>query len=125
LEQLLQTLPKLELEALESGTYFLNLHIVTGRKPRQPRLGDLLLDGSRQEMTESMYDAMARHGNVKEQRNQWERNLRYDVLSRPSPPFLNLRIRGSLLMNERHFRFDLAGKLTDMMDKLQPFHSSP
>jgi hypothetical protein len=81
LEQLLQTLPKLELEALESGTYFLNLHIVTGRKPRQPRLGDLLLDGSRQEMTESMYDAMARHGDVKEQRNQWERNLRYDVLS--------------------------------------------
>jgi hypothetical protein len=118
LEQLLQTLPKLELEALESGTYFLNLHIVTSRKPRQPRLGDLLLDGSRQEMTESMYDAMARHGDIKEQRNQWERNLRYDV-----PPF-DFWDRGSLLTNGMS-RFDLAGKLTDMMDKLQPFQSSP
>ena len=45
--------------------------VITGRKPKPLRAGHLLLDGSRQEMTESKYEAMARASEVKH--NQWKR----------------------------------------------------
>ena len=61
----------IEKDAIESGDYYLNLHIVTGRKPCHPRAGDLLLNGSRQEMTASKYEAMARTEDPKS--NQWKR----------------------------------------------------
>jgi hypothetical protein len=61
MDQLLKELPKVEMVELESGSYYLNLHIVTGRKPAYPRPGDLLGDGTRQDMTASKYDAMARN----------------------------------------------------------------
>ncbi|PMD43585.1 hypothetical protein L207DRAFT_300657 [Hyaloscypha variabilis F] len=54
-------LPGVELAELENGSYFLNVHIVTGRKPALPRPGDLLKNGTRQYMTASKYDAMARN----------------------------------------------------------------
>lgn len=44
---------------------------MTGRKPKYPRPGDLLVDGTRQEMTSSKYDAMARLNDAKS--NQWKR----------------------------------------------------
>jgi len=59
--KLLKELPKVEMVELESGSYYLNLHIMTGRKPAYPRPGDLLGDGTRQDMTASKYDAMARN----------------------------------------------------------------
>ena len=59
--QLRDELPQVELARLEFGSYFLNLHIVTGRKPASSRPGDLLKDGTRQYMTASKYDAMARN----------------------------------------------------------------
>jgi len=46
---------------LEIGSYYPNLHIVTGRKPAYPRPGDLLGDATRQDMTAFKYDAMARN----------------------------------------------------------------
>ncbi len=61
----------METAALESGEFFLGLHIVTGRKPKYPRPGDLLLDGTRMEMTHSKYDAMAKLNDAKS--NQWKR----------------------------------------------------
>ncbi|KAH7321941.1 hypothetical protein BKA65DRAFT_568848 [Rhexocercosporidium sp. MPI-PUGE-AT-0058] len=69
--KLCDELPKVEISEIESGAYFMNLHIVTGRKPYDPRPGDLLRDGSRQEMTASKYDAMARHHDSKT--SQWKR----------------------------------------------------
>lgn len=57
--QLLNELPAVEMSALNSGSYFLNLHVVKGLKPSCPRPGDLLKDGARQDMTASTYDAMA------------------------------------------------------------------
>ena len=45
--------------------------VITGRKPKPLRAGHLLLDGSRQEMTESKYEAMARASENKH--NQWRR----------------------------------------------------
>ncbi|PVH76804.1 hypothetical protein DL98DRAFT_639812 [Cadophora sp. DSE1049] len=69
--KLCDELPKVEIAEIESGAYFMNLHIVTGRKPYDPRPGDLLRDGSRQEMTASTYDAMARHHDSKT--SQWKR----------------------------------------------------
>lgn len=68
---LCKELPKVEQHALSSGFYYFNLHIVTGRKPKYPRPGDLLLDGTRQEMTSSKYDAMAKLNDAKS--NQWKR----------------------------------------------------
>lgn len=70
-KQLAKELPKIEADAIESGFYYFNLHIVTGRKPKYPRPGDLLLDGTRQEMTTSKYDAMAKLNDAKS--NQWKR----------------------------------------------------
>lgn len=70
-KQLAKKLPKIEEDAIASGFYYFNLHIVTGRKPKYPRPGDLLLDGTRQEMTTSKYDAMAKLNNAKS--NQWKR----------------------------------------------------
>ncbi|TVY76004.1 hypothetical protein LSUE1_G005491 [Lachnellula suecica] len=64
-------LPTPELDAIKSGNYWLNLYLVTGRKPSLPRPGDLLSDGTRQEMTASTYDAMARFNDAKT--SQWKR----------------------------------------------------
>jgi len=69
--QLKNNLPKVEVEELKSGIYHINLHIVTGRKPATPRAGDLLADGSRQEMTDMKYEAMQRR--VTSVANQWTR----------------------------------------------------
>jgi hypothetical protein len=69
--QLATQLPNVDASDLALGNFFLNLHIITARKPREPRPGDLLLDGTRQEMTKSKYDAMARLNNAKG--NQWKR----------------------------------------------------
>jgi hypothetical protein len=71
LPQLLEALPKVEVQDLENGSYYLNLHVVTARKPHNPRAGDLLIDGTRQEMTDSKYDQMARFSDAK--LNQWKR----------------------------------------------------
>ncbi|KAI9049289.1 hypothetical protein LZ554_007135 [Drepanopeziza brunnea f. sp. 'monogermtubi'] len=72
--KLCEELPAVEISEIASGAYFMNLHIVTGRKPYEPRPGDLLIDGSRQEMTASKYHAMARHHDSKT--SQWKR---YDL----------------------------------------------
>jgi hypothetical protein len=69
--QLKAELPSPELDEIASGNYYFNLHIVTGRKPPYPRPGDLLSDGTRQEMTASTYDAMARFNDAKS--SQWKR----------------------------------------------------
>jgi hypothetical protein len=69
--QLRDSLPEVEIDALKSGLYHINLHIVTGRKPAMPRAGDLLLDGSRQEMTDSKYEEMQRRS--ASLANQWIR----------------------------------------------------
>ena len=69
--QLRKKLPQLEMEYITKGDFFLNLHIVTGRKPKWPRPGDLLLDGTRQEMTTSKYSQMAKLNDAKS--NQWKR----------------------------------------------------
>ncbi|CZR59317.1 uncharacterized protein PAC_09209 [Phialocephala subalpina] len=55
--KLLQELSKFEADALETGAYHLNIHIVTGRKPMDLRTGDLMPSGERREMTNSTYDA--------------------------------------------------------------------
>ncbi|KAF4635743.1 hypothetical protein G7Y89_g2346 [Cudoniella acicularis] len=59
-------LPALEIEEIKSGLYHLNLHIVTGRKLPKPYTGDLLADGTRQEMSPPTYDAIARFDAGKE-----------------------------------------------------------
>jgi hypothetical protein len=64
-------LPKVEPNDLFSGEYHLNFHIVTGRKPSTPRTGDLLANGSRNEMTPFTYEAMARDNNYRAP--QWKR----------------------------------------------------
>jgi hypothetical protein len=61
MDQLLKELSKVEMAELKSGSYYLNLHIVTGRKPVYPWPGNLLGDGTHQDMTASKYDAMARN----------------------------------------------------------------
>jgi hypothetical protein len=72
--QLKDALPQVEVHEIESGAYYLNLHIVTGRKPQSLRAGDLLPDGSRQEMTEWKYNAMARFADSTS--NKWTRHLK-------------------------------------------------
>jgi hypothetical protein len=62
-----------EVDAIESGSYHLNIHVVTGRKPHLPRPGDLLLDGGRQDMTESSYDTIARFKAIKV--SPWKRQV--------------------------------------------------
>jgi hypothetical protein len=58
------------MKALGSGSYYLNLHIVAGNKPAFPRPGDLLKDGTRQDMTAAKYNAMA-HINSKMAWKRW------------------------------------------------------
>lgn len=62
--------------AMESGKYFLNLHIVTGRKPLQPRPGDLLIDGTRQGMDDPYAD-MSHYPLTRA--THWERFAKYDL----------------------------------------------
>lgn len=71
--QLFEELPEVDLDDLENGEYHLNLHFVTGRKPKDPRPGDLLADGTRQEMTNLKYDTMARYNNKRN--SQWQRRV--------------------------------------------------
>lgn len=49
-----------DMNDLNFGNFYLNLHIVTARKPKFPRPGDLLMDGTRQEMAQFKYEKMAR-----------------------------------------------------------------
>jgi hypothetical protein len=69
--QLKAELPVIDLADLYSGEYHLNFHIVTGRKPSTPRTGDLLANGSRNEMTPFTYQAMARDNDYRAP--QWKR----------------------------------------------------
>jgi hypothetical protein len=73
--QLKMAIPELELEAIDSGLYYVNLHIITARKPQNHRLGDLLSDGTRQEMTDQKYDAMIRFDGGKT--SKWTRHLKF------------------------------------------------
>ncbi|KAB8299796.1 hypothetical protein EYC80_000048 [Monilinia laxa] len=72
ISQLREKLLPVEVNEIESGNYFLTLHIVTARKPRCPRAGDLLIDGTREEMTDVKYDQMARSNELKNQAG-WKR----------------------------------------------------
>jgi hypothetical protein len=74
MQQIANSLPQLEIAEMGSGRYFINLHIVTGRKPLQPRPGDLLLDGSRQGMDDP-YDDMSRYPLTRA--THWERYAKY------------------------------------------------
>jgi hypothetical protein len=71
LEQVKQGLPSLEIDEMNSGNYYINLHIVTGRKPAQPRAGDLLLDGTRQGMIEPRYNGTT--SAIEKISNSWTR----------------------------------------------------
>ncbi|KAG9237287.1 hypothetical protein BJ875DRAFT_370352 [Amylocarpus encephaloides] len=75
--KLKSVLPEVEIDEIKSGVYYLNFHIVTGRKPPYPRTGDLLPDGTRYGMTPSTYNAMARQKlNDDTVKNyQWERSV--------------------------------------------------
>ena len=73
--QLREELPQMEMMAIDSGAYCLNLHIVTCRKPAIPRPGDLLKDGTRQDMTRSKLDTMG-HYNGKDAK--WKRSAAWE-----------------------------------------------
>jgi hypothetical protein len=75
--QLKKALPEIEFDAIDSGLYYINLHIITGREPQNHRLGDLLPDGTRQEMTDSKYNAMLRFDG--EKTSKWTRHLKFKV----------------------------------------------
>jgi hypothetical protein len=66
-----QKLPFVKAEDLAPGKYFLNRHVVTGRKLGMPRTGDLLADGTRQEMTSTRCAVLARLDYA--QSNPWKR----------------------------------------------------
>jgi hypothetical protein len=90
--QLATQLPTVNTCDLTFGNFFINLHIVTARKPRESRPGDRLMNGTRQEMSKSKCNAMARLNNAKS--NQWK-------------------------------RFDLHGKLTNILETLSTLHGGP
>jgi hypothetical protein len=72
--QLKENLPVLEVDAVESGKFYINLHIVTGRKPSNLRTGDLLSDGTRQATKGSKHNAEeATMGELRT--NKWIRYL--------------------------------------------------
>ncbi|KAI9732260.1 MAG: hypothetical protein M1818_007579 [Claussenomyces sp. TS43310] len=64
-------LPKVSLDEISSGEFFINIYNLTARKPKNARTGDLMMDGTRKEMTSTKYDAMARMNDAKS--NQWQR----------------------------------------------------
>lgn len=66
-----EELPLVDLIDLESGEYHLNLHFVTGRKPKDPRPGDLLANGTQQSMAGLAYDTLSRQESKKN--SQWQR----------------------------------------------------
>jgi hypothetical protein len=67
------------MHAMMSGEYYLNLHIVTGRKPLQARAGDLLPDGTRQPMVDPSLAPLPVAKST-----QWERFAKYDLPFDPS-----------------------------------------
>jgi hypothetical protein len=70
--QLAANLPQIDFDKISKGNYFINMHIVTARKPKYPRPGDKLMDGTRQEMTAQKYDAMKKLNDGKSS-HQWRR----------------------------------------------------
>ena len=65
------TLPKVDYEELNYANLYVNFHIVTAKKPRFPRAGDMLKDGKRLEMSPQRELAMNRQNDAKS--NQWQR----------------------------------------------------
>jgi hypothetical protein len=49
--QLATKLPQPNFGEISFGNFYINMHVVSGRKPRDPRPGDVLRDGTRQSMT--------------------------------------------------------------------------
>lgn len=74
----MQELPKAELDNLLSGGFYINLHLITGRKPDGQRMGDREEDGTRAFMTEAKYDWMAR-SLVDTKSTKWKRSETYRI----------------------------------------------
>ncbi|RDW89466.1 hypothetical protein BP6252_01498 [Coleophoma cylindrospora] len=74
--KLKKELPPIEIDLLPSTGFFLNFHIISGRKPTEGRMGDICEDGSREFMTEAKYDSMARF-EAEAKSSQWKRAARY------------------------------------------------
>jgi hypothetical protein len=75
--QVARKFEKLDDEALTSGNYYLNLHIVTGRKPVAPRPGDMLPNGTRQGFEDPHTDASRP---LVMRATHWERHAKYTSL---------------------------------------------
>ncbi|KAK0099613.1 hypothetical protein ONS96_008113 [Cadophora gregata f. sp. sojae] len=119
--KLCDELPKVEFDEIESGAYFMNLHIVTGRKPYDPRPGDLLRDGSRQEMTASTYDAMARHHDTKT--SQWKRFDLHGKLTTMMQSLTSLAAPESL--NQKNGDAGHLALMSRRVDGKSPFNAPP
>jgi hypothetical protein len=58
--QLATEFPQPNFDEIRFGNFYINMHIVSGRKPRDPRPGDMLRDDTRQGMTSISTDAVKR-----------------------------------------------------------------
>lgn len=103
-------MPTVEVDAIESGDYHLNIHVVTARKPPMSRPGDLLLDGKRQDMTEMSYDAMARFKAMKT--SPWKRQVSFLLTC------LKITDCG-------FFRYEIDDNLTGIIENLKTLPGAP
>ncbi len=69
--QLATELPQPNFNEIGFGKFYINMHIVSGRKPRDPRPGDMLKDGTRQGMSTNTFDRLKRADTSKG--DQWNR----------------------------------------------------
>jgi hypothetical protein len=60
-------------DEISFGNFYINMHVVSGRKPRDPRPGDMLRDGTRQGMATVPFEILKKADTLKY--NQWVRTV--------------------------------------------------
>jgi hypothetical protein len=71
--QLATKLPRLNFDEISFGNFYINMHVVSGRKPKDPRPGDMLRDGTRQGVTTVPFEILKKADALKY--NQWMRAI--------------------------------------------------
>lgn len=66
-----ENMSAINLNEISLGNYYVNLHVLTARKPELPRDGDMLMDGTRQEMRSMKDDTTVRRSDART--NRWRR----------------------------------------------------
>lgn len=118
--QLATKLPRLNFDEISFSNFNINMYVVSGRKPKGPRPGDMLRDGTRQGVTTVPFEILKKADALKY--NQWMRA----VLDTRLPTMMKSQMKNnlSLLQDDseqlgRSFRREKSERASRLLKPVQ------